>query len=213
MVAQTFQYSKASKKKPGVFPPSGRVTSLTPLGPPTPPFGAATPDTSQCVCHIMGYPTHPVRGPSDAGVVRGDPFFIARNWLVNPRCRFDHSYSMYPRPHPRSGTPKHHLKFEYEWLACPGVLQRSVGVAGTSNRLGKMNRWFEVRKKKNETQTTPQTTQPCCPSLLACYPDPPALGKCYASHLHNEYFSAREQLHRRGDGAVVRQPGERETTK
>ena len=80
-------------------------------------------------------------------------------------------------------------------------------------QVGKMNRWFEVRKKKSETQTTPQTTQPCCPSILACYPDPPALGKCYALHSHNEYFSAREQLHRRGDGAVVRQPGEREKTK
>ena len=80
-------------------------------------------------------------------------------------------------------------------------------------QVGKMNRWFEVRKKKSETQTTPQTTQPCCPSILACYPDPPALGKCYALHSHNEYFSAREQLHRRGDGAVVRQPGEREKTR
>lgn len=80
-------------------------------------------------------------------------------------------------------------------------------------QVGKMNRWFEVRKKKNETQTTPQTTQPCCPPLLACYPYPPALGKCYALHSHNEYFSAREQLHRRGDGAVVRQQGEREKTK
>jgi hypothetical protein len=79
----------------------------------------------------------------------------------------------------------------------------------------KMNRssWFEGSKEKYETQTTSQTTQPCCPSLLACYPDPPAMGKCYALHSHNKYFSAREQLHRRGDGAVVRQLGEREKTK